>query len=463
MVGTSVGDDNKYGFYDPVTFEQKHEIFVPGELQNMIDGGTFGLNTLDGKDYFLLAQYEKVFVDESFQLTPDNFYILSLYDVDNNFSLRTELRIPIPDVSAESIPVYPMGSFGMFAGPEFDISKNIFNDDDKLEFLVAFAYLPVFGNTWYHYYVINEDGEVLKKYEKKAIQTDVTPMILNPIEGQDTQMAFIVADAEGNQSFEMLDIESWTEGSSFPVILPNGDQITFMFNRVANGDSYDYIIGLAANAVVKDADGTYYSMVKTYNKDTKEVTSEIKLNLGKIGINNYQVMFDKNTLNPTFFDTDNEMEFLYYYTELVNGVNGDTHLRIAKSGQEPILDVFYDSDLGKFTGSAGIFSIPYFTDKYLNIYYESGATALYKLPLVNGGNSIESQVADKSAAAYYDKTTQSIVVADNATDVVVYTVSGSAVYQGQANVIPVSAWAKGVYIVKAVADGKVSNAKVLVQ
>lgn len=311
-------------FVDPVTFEENNKITFPQELSVGINGPNFMVTEFEGETLYMTLYYEKTYyVDkETWLFNTGNRLIFDIYDKDVVRLKR--IRLEMDQFQKEDYH-FPSIAYGFFPA-KFDITKDVFNSDSKWEFA-----MPVFVTTyadgdWYEFYVINEDGDVIKSYEEPVSDF----FYQSDLEGFDSQMSFIQADEEGNQSLVFFNIESWEVDATFNARHgEEQDLISVYTTRIKrDNNTYDYMIGLGEPEIV---DGTIYGLVKAYNKSGKE-TDKIMLALPE-GSSNYVPSLATNLLDPRLFDTDKRMDYMYTYK-----LNNNYYVAFSKNGEkEPFL------------------------------------------------------------------------------------------------------------------------------
>lgn len=325
-------------FLDDVTFEEDFSITIPQEMTINLGGAALTVTEFEGESYAVIAYYEDKYTYDWENLTENNHLNLDFYNYD--YQLVKEVDIPLIYPAPEDFGVFPMPAFGSFLS-QFDITQDVFNSDEKWEFLMPFFVDTWSAGSWYNFYVINEDGEYLDSHEE--IISDY--FYVNDLEGFDTQIAFIVGGDDQDQQLQFFNIESWEVDFTFDAIY-NGDRLSVYMGRKAQGNTFDYLIGLADNEIVGEI---YYGVIKHYDRTGTE-TGKIRLPLGTDGPSDFIAALSNETLNPHTFDTDAAMDYMYG-----KATPEGTYVCFSKAeAEEPFFVISPDPD-GRSTSTYGFF------------------------------------------------------------------------------------------------------------
>lgn len=216
--------------------------------------------TLDGEEYIVLGHYKHLFMDNmTLEIFPDNNLVIKILNLDleeeETFLLDIETRYP-------NEFYIPRAEFGMFyRDNEYNLSKNIFNSDDKFEIVYGISYYNLMMDIeWTEYILANEDGEILGEINEQILLTHTG---LAEIEGFDSQIAFLYGENGMATNIGFFDIESWEMVASFEA-RHNDDLLSDQFNRIATEDSYHWVIGLGEPDVES---GQIYGVINEYGLD----------------------------------------------------------------------------------------------------------------------------------------------------------------------------------------------------
>ncbi len=326
---------SKHGWYGQ---ELLHSIVMPED--NIINhvGSFFNTYEIDGKPYYTLSYYEKPFYtgerDENWQMimTKDNNFIVEVYDGDFK-------KIDSVKIAAEYSDDYCiMYGFGYLTYD--DLSKGLYSGGDDFNFLISIdSYDYLEDSDKFDFYVYNNKGEKIKTIDEDVDAEGI--MMLDDIEGHETQWVFGHTAYDGTQTIRFVNIPSCKVVHD---VQPTPDKpISFTMNRYADGDSYQYISFVTAGEM--DTEGNVIARLGWYNQDLT-VDRFIRFNLGKNGIY-FTPHMNHTTLNPYFFNTNDEHEYVYLsYVARESGVGNDTYLTIADGNGETIKSYVGDDTKG---------------------------------------------------------------------------------------------------------------------
>ncbi len=316
----------------------KHTFRVP--YDNVVNhvGPYFNTYEIDSKPYFTFSYYEKPFYtgefDDNWQMvmTKDNKFIVDVYDGDFK-------KIDSLQIDAEYSDDYCiMYGFGFLTYD--DLSKGLYSGAEDFNFLISMDYYDYLADEdKFYFYVYNNKGEKIKTIDEQVDAEGI--MMLDDIEGQETQWAFGHTAYDGTQSIRLVNIPSCEvvhEVQPTPEL-----PLSFEMNRYAHGDSYQYI-SFVTNGDVDD-EGNVIARLGWYNQDLT-FDRFIRFNLGTNGIY-FTPQMNRTTLNPYFFNTNDEHEYVYLsYVARESGVGNDTYLTIADGNGEKIKSYVGDKTKG---------------------------------------------------------------------------------------------------------------------
>lgn len=370
----------KINAYDPSTWDMVHSYSFNSSLIYYYIGMPFDFIEIDGEEFAYVARYKHLFMDNAtMEIYPDNNLVIELLDLNLEVTKTMYLDIEsrFPDLGPY---VAPMANFGNFYRDQtYDISKNIFNSDEKLEVVYGIHYYDMIADEeWDTYMVANEDGDMLHEYNEVVI---FSYQDMASLEGHDNQLGFLVEVAEETYNIVFFDIESWQASTTFGEVA-GGDQLTVDFNRVAVEDTYHYLIGLA---FPDEENGTYFGVINEFDTDASLIERHRFTLFPDSEL--FQPILTSAFLTPNlFYDND---QFYFAFVEKERDTNGQlvNHMTISGKNDEPLF-VFYSyapdkkiigaNVLTTYTGSDYIFD-------RLAIQYEPSSsgylTDIYRLPL----------------------------------------------------------------------------------
>lgn len=362
--------------FDVSTWEVVDSYSFDTELIHFFMGSPLEFVNVDGEQYIVIARYKHLFMDNNtMEVFPDNNLIIKILDLDFNevksISLDIETRYPN---GGEFL--VPMAQFGMFYKDDrYDVSKNIFNADDKFEVVYGIYYFDMMNDTeWSNYILANEDGEVLKELSEYLIDSF---MDMNSLEGHDNQLGFLMGEDGQATSLGFFDIESWTLQSTF-YAEHNGDLLSNKFNRIAYEDTYHYLIGLGEPDMIgSDIFGViseYKISGEEFERHTFELPEDVVL---------FDPVLTSYALIENLFTENEEQHFMYIYKQQdPNGSAIFNNLVIARDSENILIEFRGDTELGNITGSTFLTDGNGAFDK-MTVQYEPGnrwVTDFYRLP-----------------------------------------------------------------------------------
>ena len=291
----------EYGTSQPVL---KHTFEVPYQhiaaLNDpmpiyMIQSGEY---TID----YVVAQYEKPFFDPSIPVyeepvvNPDNSLVITRYD--NKFKQISEVKIPMlqDEDPAFLYTFYYLGGLG----GQNDVILD-YNGTGEMAFIVTVDnYETASDGSVYSYYLYDSKGNRMSTIAEHGLGT----IYMSDLPGHSTQYGFLKNENDV-EFIQMVDIPSCKTVARIP--LYNGGAIlSGNWDRVAHGDSYQYVVSLLQGE--NAADGTVHQRIAWFTNKGK-LDHYDDLNLGK-RVETAQVNIQAAVLNPRLFNADNAREYM---------------------------------------------------------------------------------------------------------------------------------------------------------
>lgn len=347
---------------------------VDDQLLSYSYGPIFELMDVAGQEYYVTTRYQKPFVANDDQMNPEweknNRYIITMYNTD--FEIEKEIELPLIGQDQHDVSMSLIGDF-----PEYMFTRNTFNTDDKLEIIYGMSrYYTDCDCEKIDYYLVNEDGEILKEITNKAAGY----VKLQDLPGQGDEYALLQGSSDGIEAITMYKMPEMEEVYTFPA-LHNGELLSMSFERISTKDGYGYIFGLGKG---ENADNTVYGGIAFYDLKGK-MTKRIRIELGN-EIALFNPIITPSTLNPYIFVADEQMEFPYFakkYTEQGTVANS---FSIANE-TENLYTWENDDENNIILSVAGVMTdadasyLKYLYVSHMSNDRESVSTAFYSLPL----------------------------------------------------------------------------------
>ncbi|MFV0209441.1 hypothetical protein OBK13_09560 [Empedobacter falsenii] len=441
---------------------QTKEYKLPFDLANFYAGIPITHKNLDGKDYLVFAHYTEKLVDNStLEFNSNAKFVLDLIAYDT-FTVEKSFKLPVFGFDEENPYTIPMATFGMFYNTDkYDISKNTYNTDNKLEFTYgSYIYDMLADQEWYNYYVVNEDGVVIHKIDEQVAGAGAeNNLMLQELPNQKDQAVMMMGGPEGITNLRVYNLPDFSVAYDFPA-LHNDELLTLDMNRIANGTTYNYVFGMGMPEIDGDK---MYGVVKHFDNNGKEV-KKVKLPLTST-TEKFKVFLTDVTLNPTIINDDNEIEYVYALQDRENNQIANTY-RIAQNENNIIADFSGRTEKGSITNAGYLLNRKGEYDR-MYIYYGSNYSAtsflteFYKLPMQT--LSVNDITTSTQTIKYLSNLNQVRIDYDYQT-YQVYSVNGNLISSGNSvQTIFTNGWNKGVYIIKTIdKQGKANTAKILV-
>lgn len=430
--------------YNPVDFEVVATYEIDDDLLNYFQGPSFNFMDIDGKEHIVVAHYKHLFMDNwTMEITPDNNLVVKLLDFD-----LEETKVMMLDIETRHPDEFyiPMATFGNFYRDQrYDISKDIFNTDDKLEIVYGIYYYNMMMDTeWTEYIMANEDGEILHELNIPVLDTFTG---LTEIEGHDNQIGLLFGDEGMATNLGFFDIESWTMVAVFDA-RHNGDLLSTSFNRVPHEDTYHWIIGLGEPDMV---DGIMYGVVNEYNID-KTNFERRRFLLSEDAIH-FQAVLTRYTLEPDTFVNDGEVYYSYVVRERDGNNKIFNNLYIVKNTGEIFIEFRGDTEKGNLVGTTFLTDGNGNYDKLAVSYmvdFNNTLTEFYRLPMETILSTFSEQ--EVQFAWYPNPTRGQVSIQANLTvnEITIHNITGRRVANFKVNQsvdsFDLSSLAAGIYI-----------------
>lgn len=294
----------KYDIYTKATWSSdgaflKKSFSIPTKLAEYQVGSPFNVFTVDNDLYYVVSQYEKEYLDpasyeEPWDMIPteNNNFTATIYN--KNFTEVGKISIPITSTSQYLIQ-YGVGLYG-----SDDLTNDFWDESGALRLVIAKTGFEVnTGDETISFSAYDMESNVVK-----TIAEDVSNwMNMYDIHGQSKQMAFLSSDG---QTLSMIDVPSCETIVSFGIEV-EGNAISTNIDRYPVGDSYQYVIALAAPEYAENGD--VFQRFAWVTKEGK-IDHIVKFNVGANNASWIPLVMGE-VLNPYLFDTDNQREYVF--------------------------------------------------------------------------------------------------------------------------------------------------------
>lgn len=362
--------------FNPETWELDVNYSYPSELLTYFMGSPLGFYEFDGEEFIVLAHYKHLFMDNmTLEIFPDNNLVITILDLDletvDTFYMDIETRYP----GEFYIPRAEFGGF--YRDNTYNLSKDIFNSDDKFEIVYGISYYNLMMDVeWSEYILANEDGEILKELNETILMADYG---LAEIDGFDNQIGLLFGENGMATNLGFFDIESWEMVAVFEAV-HNGDLLSTSFNRIPTEDSYHWVIGLGEPDI---ENGTIYGVINEYALD-QTVANRHQFRLNE-NILNFEAVLSRHSLNPDFYINDGKRYFTYVYMEENSAGLVFNNLVIVDEDDEKLIEFRGDTEQGNVVGTTLYTDADGTIDKMAVKYqpdFDMLITDFYRLPLV---------------------------------------------------------------------------------
>lgn len=364
--------------FNPADFELINTHSFPVEWIYNLIGSPFNFMEIDGQEYLVTAHYEKKFMDNmTLEIAPDNHLIVKLLDYD--FTEIKSISLDIQGTYDQGPYLIPMASFGVFYKTnEFDISTNIFNDDEQLEVVYGIHYYNLMTDQeWDTFRVGAEDGSIIYTLDEYILGFNRD---IRDIEGHDRQIGFLIADdlQQGATQIGFFNIESWEMDLVIDAQLSEY-VLSEYTNRIEVEDGYHYLVGVGQSLT---ENGLNYGGVNEYTSEGELVKTHLLPTSDSAIL--FQPLLTSNTLERELFTSeDSDLYFLYVYMEQVQGGGNFYNMAIAKDADNVLAEFRGDTDKGPITGGGLMMRSDKQGFDKLMVQYNSSMMTLdfYQLPL----------------------------------------------------------------------------------
>lgn len=393
--------NQEVNIYNPRTLALEHTFSTPNNMLTYSEGSPFSYVKIDDVAYYYRGHYEKPFMkpdSDPRNPTPEenNKYVIKLYDP-TSYELVKEIKLNIIGEESGKWCMVNYGNFsgnGMYSGSmKYDLSKSIFNSDDKFEILYGVnIYDPLNDKGELLYYLVDEDNNIIKKI---PIPVSYNPIKMGNIIGECDQYALLSGSGEGVSNIIFMDMPSFDIVYDFPAVYED-ELLSLGFDRVPAKDGYNFVFGLGWGEKI---DNFMYGRIAYYNKEGKQVKLD-KIKLSDKTVQGFSPIITPEMLTPYWADTDNENEYAYFTGIFINPEIPTSFFRVSDDNGEFSYSWDSHEQYGSLRG-AGVRSDSYGNLKELYVSFwpfkepsgsNSLSTLFYKLPLksfTNGGSGTE--------------------------------------------------------------------------
>lgn len=310
---------------NPKSWDLLHTFEFDEILTAYTTGYCFDIVEIEGVQYMFTAHYEKPWAISNGEVDPetgewsdptpdlDNRYVITLYDM--NYDVVKEMKFPLFGLKEQPLSTV---SFGFFSSMKYDLSKNLYNNDDKFEVVYGMSrYIISCDCDQLDYFLLDEDGKELRRMDYAVMES----FPVSAVKGFADQMVVVLPEGEGGGTFRFIDALSWDIVVDFAGVY-NGELLTFSFDRVAFGDSYAYAFGLGQ---AEEVGNKIYGGIVYYNSEGREVKRMRFLLPDDVQL--WEPIINSETLNPHVFDVDDEVEYISFMKQgtpggkLINSFN----------------------------------------------------------------------------------------------------------------------------------------------
>lgn len=251
---------------------------------------------------YIVAQYEKPFFDPSIPVyeepvvNPDNHLVITRYD--NKFNQLSEVKIPMlqDEDPAFLYTFYYLGGLG----GQNDVILD-YNGTGEMAFVITVDnYETASDGSVYSYYLYDANGNKINTIAEKGLGT----IYMSNLPGYSTQYGFLKNENDV-EFIQMVDVPSCKTVARIP-LYNGGATLSGNWDRVAQGDSYQYVVSLLQGENAED--GTIHQRIAWFT-DKGKLDHYDDLNLGH-RVETAQVNIQSGVLNPRLFNADNAREYM---------------------------------------------------------------------------------------------------------------------------------------------------------
>lgn len=290
----------------------EHTFTLDRSLIEYTDGPFLNFANVDDRPYYVLAHYDKSFVeydedgnqilDEETGLpyfTEDKHFIIEAYD--KNYEQVANISVPCEPSSEDYFT--RLVSFGTFS--EHDLSRGFFTGDDKLNFIIMTEDANMLFEYNTSFVVYDQDGNIVKTIAESV--GDYYNKMAN-IKGFDEQWIFLNGEGTGLYT---VDLPSCISHDMPATIDDDKYSISTNIDRVPckNDEGYQYIMAL--NEAKTDDTQTNVIASFAYLNPDFSLDHYVDINLGPLA-QTFSPLVNFQGLDPYLFNTDCQHEFLFF-------------------------------------------------------------------------------------------------------------------------------------------------------
>lgn len=423
-----------------------HLAQLPGDMQDSPIVISYARN---GEPYFAFQYYKEPFYnrfdsyDADMSQREGNSLVVDIYKAtDNKFEPVQTTAIPTVRNTANDKVIASYYAIGMlnYRGDIID------NGTAPSDFVVTrMDYVSSSDNYIDNFYRYNAEGVRTNTIFEGADSY----IALSDIKGHAAQTMFVNPDAYGDYQFNFVDMDTYKTVLTMSYLMEMEDadpeRLTANMDRVAVGDSYLYACELRVPSVDED-DNNHLRVMWFDNKGKFSRIDEV--NIGK-NVNYATVYMSSATLDPHYFSTDDNHEYMMLIKRAESGSSAHEELLIGKAINDDNPNGKDLLNLGPDAETGDLATIIPLGNRLLVSYKKSVdsrdlvTARYYALPLTNdaGVDNIVSDADGEGFAIIGDS-----VVATG--DISVYNISGVSVAGGNGSV-SLNGLQPGIYVVRA--------------
>lgn len=362
--------------HDARSLELEHSISIPNELLSYSNSPILEYIRVGNNPYFYVSNYEKPFISNNDPIDPtiemDNKFIIKLLDP-TTYETVKEFKLDLIGIEDNEWSMVSHGSFSN--GMKYDLSTNIFNDDEDFEILYGMSrYINDCDCERIDYYVVNEKGEILKELPKEIDYYQK----LSDIRGEEEQYAALLAGGTGIMFMNMPSLE---QVYTFNAVHEE-NLLSVNFDRVSTKDGYNWVIQLGS---VEDGGNTWYGGIAYYNTKGKMVKKD-RVGLGLNSIISFSAIISQQMVSPYWADTDDGNEYAYFCKSYNSEEQVEFYFGVSDDDASTPYKWTESEDL--MIGNAGVTTYDTGDLKELYVSFTPGTTGSY--PDQNSTNTLSS-------------------------------------------------------------------------
>ena len=326
----------KASYASPDAPELKHTFEIPyANLAALNDLFPIFLVKNGAYTNYFITQYEKPYfvpgtsVYEDPIVNENNSLVITQYD--NKFNVVEETKIPMVKDPDEAY-LYTFYSLGSLSG-ERDIILD-YNGTGKPAFVITEDnYAIASDGSVYSYRLYDNKGNLLNTITEYALGT----IHLSDVAGYERQYGFLKNENEV-EFVQMVDVPSCKTVAEIP-LYNGGATLSGNWDRVAKGDSYQYVVSLLQGDVLTD--GSIEQRI-AWLTNKGRVDHYDAINLGQ-KVEAANVWVSASVLNPHLFNSDDAYE---YATLIKREKETGNRLLVCSTYGETLLELGKDNTLG---------------------------------------------------------------------------------------------------------------------